>query len=377
MRKQLLRHSYAACRRHDGQLLRPLLHVSASTPSYGIRQVQRKSSLAPVRQPQNVVTDEKPESFSPLAIDRKLAIEGIVPDLSTTRPAPMKMPEAPNPRAWPHSQSMNPTRWDYGYLFKLGKAYLTFYKTGFKNVWVNWKTMKQIKKRMGPCGLTTAACNPNNPKISYNEYELVLRTERDIRKLLPFGLVFVVCGEFTPLVIVALGSSVVPGTCVIPKQQNQDLEKALSRNKEYLALLAKGQSNTISKLYQLGLVAPFKLSNVPILNQISYNIALRQQAQASAQILSTVVTITREGGWQRRSPADMYEFGMKFMFQPLLAYVEAAHARGEEPISDKLKSKLLPEFEKLTESLVNRDWQSIPEDKRVLHTNEWWLGHQP
>lgn len=53
-----------------------------------------------------------------------------------------------------------------------------------------------------------------------------------MRKLLPFGLVFAICGEFTPLVIVAIGSGVVPGTCRIPKQVKGDREALARRRKD-------------------------------------------------------------------------------------------------------------------------------------------------
>jgi len=43
-----------------------------------------------------------------------------------------------------------------------------------------------------------------------------------------FGLVFLICGEFTPLVVIAL-SNVVPWTCRIPKQIESDRRKLEQR----------------------------------------------------------------------------------------------------------------------------------------------------
>src|SRR6202042_2549273 len=65
--------------------------------------------------------------------------------------------------------------------------------------------------------------------ISRREYQLCLRTSHDIRKLIPFGLILVICGEFTPLVVLALGSTVVPSTCRIPKQVIKDQVNLLKR----------------------------------------------------------------------------------------------------------------------------------------------------
>lgn len=339
-----------------------------------------KSNLATERQARDISDSEGQPLYPPLAVNSKYAIEGIVPDLSSTRPAPLNVPEAPHPYAWPHSRSLNPTRWDFGYLFKLGKAYLMFYKTGFKNVWDNRKKMKQIQGRLGPHGANTAACNPDSPKLSYNEYELLLRTQRDIRKLLPFGLIFIVCGEFTPLVVLALGSSVVPSTCVIPKQQAKDLQTLLERNNTYRELCQHnklGARPNFWKLYQLGFTLPRRLYDVPILESFLFAIAERGQARVAAQVLANAVMITREGGWEQRSPADMYEFGIKLMFQPLLNWVQTAQARGQDPVSDEMKSALLPQFEELTNSLVNRDWTKIPEKERYLHAATWWRGQKP
>lgn len=59
---------------------------------------------------------------------------------------------------------------------------------------------------------------------------MLVRSAYDLRRIPIFALVFVVCGEFTPLVVVFMGS-VVPRTCQIPKQVLSTREKAEGRRK--------------------------------------------------------------------------------------------------------------------------------------------------
>ena len=118
------------------------------------------------------------------------------------------------------------------YVVKLGKAYLSFYKTGLKNVWSNYKEYRKIKARLGRYNLQDAVkyCHPDiEPGITRREYQLYLRTERDLKKLLPFGLTLLICGELTPLVVLGLKLPVVPETCKFPQQVERARHKALKR----------------------------------------------------------------------------------------------------------------------------------------------------
>lgn len=56
------------------------------------------------------------------------------------------------------------------------------------------------------------------------------RAEADVRKIPLFLLVFAICGEFTPLVVIFL-SGVVPATCKIPKQVQRDRERREARRR--------------------------------------------------------------------------------------------------------------------------------------------------
>ena len=68
-------------------------------------------------------------------------------DLSSTRPAPLQTPAAPLPE---EHGGVVPIGVRLSYLYRLGKAYGSFYKTGLKNVWYNFKEYQKVKERLGP-----------------------------------------------------------------------------------------------------------------------------------------------------------------------------------------------------------------------------------
>ena len=105
----------------------------------------------------------------------------------------------------------------FKHYYRLGKSYVTFYKTGIKAIYQNYKLARQIQHEI-PSGLSKEAALAHG-SISRASYQLLLRTRRDLSRLPLFALVLIICGEFTPLVVVFLGlSGVVPRTCWIPKQ---------------------------------------------------------------------------------------------------------------------------------------------------------------
>ncbi|QSS60887.1 hypothetical protein I7I51_05692 [Histoplasma capsulatum] len=98
---------------------------------------------------------------------------------TSTLPAPLSLP--------PKDPTANKAK----YYFTLGKAYLSFYKTGLKN--------------------------------------LIRRAAYDVRRIIPFSLILMLCGEMTPFVVLALGSLVTPFTCRVPRQVEKERVKACLR----------------------------------------------------------------------------------------------------------------------------------------------------
>jgi hypothetical protein len=90
-----------------------------------------------------------------------------------------------------------------GHLYATGKAFLQFYKTGLRQIWTNQKLVRSLPP-----------ASPAEPRATTI---LRLRSAHDVRRLPVFGLLLLICGEFTPFVVLLL-PQVVPFTCRIPKQ---------------------------------------------------------------------------------------------------------------------------------------------------------------
>lgn len=147
---------------------------------------------------------------------------------STTLPASLDLPaRAPGQSFFP------------GYAFKLGKAYATFYKTGVKNIYHNFVASRPIQQRIDTAHEGSLDNAVKAGALTRSEFQLLTRNWHDVKRVPIFALVFLICGEFTPLVVVAL-TSVVPWTCRIPKQLTSERTKLESRrNTSFRNLTAK------------------------------------------------------------------------------------------------------------------------------------------
>ena len=112
----------------------------------------------------------------------------------STLPALLQLPERDPAKSLP------------GHLFRTGKAYLGFYKTGLKNIWTNYQASSAYRRSQ-----------PSQKDLTRANFQLLRRSRHDLLRVPPFLLIFAICGEFTPLVVLAV-PNVVPGTCWIPKQ---------------------------------------------------------------------------------------------------------------------------------------------------------------
>ncbi|KAI0424349.1 hypothetical protein F5Y09DRAFT_143264 [Xylaria sp. FL1042] len=152
---------------------------------------------------------------------------------ASTRPPPLDLPvRDPSTKLFTH-------------LFRLGKAYMTFYKTGLKSILTNRKLLRNlpdtpppylpsasasasargtaskatIAATAAPPSSTSAFAPSPNKSANPTRSTLLLRARvaHDTRRLPLFVLILLVCGEFTPL-IVLLFPRVTPYTCRIPTQ---------------------------------------------------------------------------------------------------------------------------------------------------------------
>lgn len=136
-----------------------------------------------------------------------------------TFPAPLSLPERDPDTSLPK------------HLLALGKSYLAFYKAGGKKIWHNRKTMGKITERIMPkygAAYGKIVSKIDASDITRAEFQLYHRTWSDLKKLPIFALVFLICGEFTPLVVVFM-TGVVPFTCKLPTQLDDDRQKLEKR----------------------------------------------------------------------------------------------------------------------------------------------------
>ncbi|MCJ1233827.1 hypothetical protein MMC14_001785 [Varicellaria rhodocarpa] len=133
---------------------------------------------------------------------------------SSTLPPPLVLP------------SRSPSQSTISYYFALGRAYLGFYKIGAKAVYTNFQESRVLINRLPPSLSIPDALKQG--QLSRGEWQFIRRSRQDFAKVPLFALVFIVCGEFTPLVVFFLGG-VVPRPCRIPKQIGSMREKAEER----------------------------------------------------------------------------------------------------------------------------------------------------
>ncbi|KAM0710387.1 hypothetical protein Q7P35_002749 [Cladosporium inversicolor] len=133
------------------------------------------------------------------------------------------------------------------YLYRIGRAYGTFYKNGLKSVWHNHKSASTLKKRIAS-DLNARKPNLASPLsaskrwstfrdeavlrgvVKRAEFQLLERNARDIGKLPFFGLLVLLFGEWLPLLVPFMPNRV-PGTCRIPKQVRGMREKSEGRRR--------------------------------------------------------------------------------------------------------------------------------------------------
>ena len=172
-------------------------------------------------------------------------------DLTSTRPPSLDLPDPvsfdkeASPSVTERSKVLVKT------LYKTAKGYLIFYKNGLKAVWSNYKEYREIAPRARAFDQihSTTPRTEIIPKmkaafeagqITRREYLLYLRTRRDLRKLVPFLVIFCIFGEFSPLILLPLGPRVIPFPCLIPKQVIQQYQAEKAADRVNLAIVERG-----------------------------------------------------------------------------------------------------------------------------------------
>ncbi|KAK2799886.1 hypothetical protein FQN51_006487 [Onygenales sp. PD_10] len=180
---------------------------------------------------------------------------------STTRPAPLDLPSKPS----------SPNDSKFKYYIALGKAYLLFYKTGLKHVYHNYRASLPLRRSLKlPLYLPTSppppaysTKKPNTATLSLTQYsntltraqfQLIRRSAYDVRRMIPFSLILLFCGEMTPFVVLALGNAVTPLTCRVPRQVEKERIKRIEA-KERAVRAAELDNNNYNNSKAVGKTA--------------------------------------------------------------------------------------------------------------------------
>ncbi|KAI1469143.1 uncharacterized protein F4812DRAFT_470247 [Daldinia caldariorum] len=178
--------------------------VAASPAS---KQWQTISRVSPPRRASSTASQAKeaPKSISEVVssehLTSPLPASTILNPPASTRPPPLDLP------------TRDPSSSVFRYFYNLGKAYTTFYKTGVRAIFTNRKLLAQSPTASVPRPPISSATTT----LTRSDVLLRRRVRHDLACLPTFGVLLLVCGELTPLVVL-LFPRLTPLTCRIPKQ---------------------------------------------------------------------------------------------------------------------------------------------------------------
>lgn len=126
------------------------------------------------------------------------------------------------------------------YYYRLGRAYGGFYMAGLKAILANYKRKWALLEALPSGSITSIRQAVKDGTLSRADFQSIIRSKDDMSKLPPFILLWCVCGEFTPLIIVFV-TGLVPKVLWIPTQVQQFREKAEERRRSIRLKSALGE----------------------------------------------------------------------------------------------------------------------------------------
>ncbi|KAJ9297040.1 hypothetical protein DTO271G3_4801 [Paecilomyces variotii] len=232
----------------------------------------------------------------------------------------------------------------------LGRAYYSFYKTGLKNVYHNYKASIPLRRSLGlptylptsypPATQTSSSRDDKTPSFfsaarglgfTRADIQLVRRAAYDVRRMIPFTLILLICGETTPFIVLALGNAVTPTTCRVPRQMEKEREAKLKRknaaiaahqaavqgsmapvavgSEEELAVLVDqyadvGFANTASAEEVLRACAVFGLAKTHTRPSVLVPVVYRSRLRRWAQYLELDDRLIKQGGGVKAMSAE-------------------------------------------------------------------------
>lgn len=187
-------------------LFSPQLFAAQSRALHTSRAVYQTRAAAPATN----------KSFRPTSRPQKPMNAAINPPAST-RPPPL--------------QAVEPQASKIKYYFKLGKAYVIFFKDGVKAIMANRRLINEKVKAL-PNEERPSMFKPRHIPSTFSRADWVLlwRTRHDLMRLPLFALFFIIAEDLTPLLIVFL-PGILPYTCRFPRLLSITREKAEQRRK--------------------------------------------------------------------------------------------------------------------------------------------------
>ncbi|PYI10464.1 hypothetical protein BO78DRAFT_393886 [Aspergillus sclerotiicarbonarius CBS 121057] len=165
----------------------------------------------------------------------------------STRPADLSLPASLPPSSSPADKLKH--------YVSIGRAYLTFYKTGLKNVYHNYRAAMPLRRTLNlptyiPSSPPTTTASSflktlHSTGLGRSQFQLLRRSAYDIRRMIPFSLVLIICGEMTPLAVLALGNAITPLTCRIPRQLEKERVKRAVRKRDALVPVGSVTAPTV------------------------------------------------------------------------------------------------------------------------------------
>lgn len=198
-------------KRRQVMLLRP--SICCRQPQPASVSLSNSCSLTPLHLPVRIhTTTRKPKATFQGPKPASVALN----PPSTTRPPPLSLPDK------------LPGLPRYKYYFRVGKAYGVFYKNGLKAIWTNYKLARALPHQIFSRGQAKVHQAVRDGLLSRADFQLIRRTRRDINRVPLFALIWLICGEFTPLVVIYV-TGAVPRTIWMPKQVQKAREEAENR----------------------------------------------------------------------------------------------------------------------------------------------------
>ncbi|RMZ83352.1 hypothetical protein DV737_g1698, partial [Chaetothyriales sp. CBS 132003] len=315
--------------------------------------------------------------------------------LDSTRPPPLDMPTKQAGQS------------KLSYYVAIGRAYLSFYKTGLRNIRSNWREYSELRAWIQPFTIVAAArysgqqwatkkpitdpatgqMSASNhipvPHISRRDFQLYYRTISDLLKLIPFGLVLLVCGEFTPLAVLLFGNAIVPLPCRIPAQQRQAMDTSVQRFRQWKQHMHKLTSLSVPHpqhafdfntprlehawrrdMLFAHLVGQSRFARplLPLMGSLYFHVVLHQRlTRYWERIFCDTILIRREGGFAALSPIDVFEYALNYGSLALLVIMEheIRVKKNYDFVNEALKEKLAPILEREADAMFQDDFTRL------------------